>query len=82
MTFAGGHTSGEQQHWVYVGTTPGGLDLASQDMTGHTATVSNLPNGTIHVRYWTKLASGCTYTDQQYTKPAPTPPPIVSPAPG
>ena len=69
VTFTGEHTSADQQHWLYVGTTPGGKNLFTQDMgTGHTVTVSNLPSiGTIHVRYWTKFASGWTFTDQQYT---------------
>jgi extracellular elastinolytic metalloproteinase len=69
VTFTGGHTNADQQHWLYVGTTSGGSDLFNQDLgTGHSATVSNLPsNGTIHVRYWTRFASGWEYTDQQYT---------------
>jgi subtilisin family serine protease len=69
VTFAGGHTAADLQHYLYVGTSPGGSNFSVQNLgTGHSATVSGLPStGTIHVRYWTRFASGWVYTDQSYT---------------
>jgi hypothetical protein len=86
VTFTGGHTAADLQHWLYVGTSPGESDLLSRDLgTGHTADVGGLPSGgTIYVRYWTRFASGWQLTDQQYTMSVapPVAPAIVTPAPG
>ncbi len=84
VTFTGGHTSADVQHFLWVGTSPGGFDLWNQDLgTGHSAVVSGLPtSGTIHVRYTTVSSAGYKYTDQQYTMAVTVAPPIPSPAPG
>jgi hypothetical protein len=86
VTFTGGHTGSDLQHWLYVGTTPGNYQIFTQDLgTGHGAMVNGLPNsGTIYLRYWTRFADGWHLTDQQYTMnvTAPSAPFIVSPAPG
>ena len=85
VTFTGGHTSADLQHWLYLGTTQGASDLFSQDMgNGHTVTVSGLPHsGTIWVRYWTRFSAGWASTDQSYTMNVGTgAPPIITPTPG
>ena len=71
VTFTGGHTSADLQHWLYFGTTQGASDLFSQDLgMGHTVTVGGLPHsGTIWVRYWTRFSAGWAFTDQSYTRP-------------
>jgi glucose/arabinose dehydrogenase len=71
VTFTGGHTSADGQHWLFVGTTAGAYDLFTRDLgSGHAATVSGLPaTGTIYVTYWTYFAGiGWTSTSQQYTR--------------
>jgi hypothetical protein len=86
VTFTGGHAAGDLQHWLYVGTTPGGYELFSQDLgSGHTATVNGLPtSGTVYVRYWTRFAGGWQLTDQPYTMSVVSsgPPAIACPGPG
>ena len=86
VTFTGGHTASDLQHWLYVGNTRGGANLFDQDMgTGHTATVFGLPtSGTIWVRYWTLFSSGWAFTDQSYVMNVTTTtvPAILSPTPG
>jgi hypothetical protein len=61
VTFTGGHTSQDTEHWLYVGTSVGAKNLhdsGSMD-TGHTTTVSGLTtSGTIHVRWWSRNSSG------------------------
>ena len=71
VTFQGGHTGADLQHWLYVGTSQGAQDLFSGNMgRGHTATVPNLPNsGTIWVRCWTLFSSGWVFSDQSYLTP-------------
>ena len=61
VTFTGGHTSQDLEHWLEVGGNVGGNNLYDSGSmgTGHTATVSGLPtSGTIYVRYWTQHADG------------------------
>jgi serine protease len=70
VTFTGGHTGADLQHFLHVGTLQGGNDIASLDLgTGHTVEV-NLPASTagttIWVRYWTRFPAGWFLTDQQY----------------
>ena len=70
VSFTGGHTGADLQHFLHVGTIQGSDDIASQDLgTGHT-TVVNLPASTagttIWVRYWTRFPAGWFSTDQQY----------------
>src|SRR5262249_2556379 len=72
VTFTGGHTAADLEHWLYVGSTGvGSFNLFNQDLgSGHSATWSGLPAGsTIYVRYWTLFGSGWVFSDQQYTRP-------------
>jgi hypothetical protein len=87
VTFTGGHTGTDLQHWLFVGTTPRAYDLVNRDLgTGHATTVSGLPaSGTIHVTFWTLFSGrGWLAASQQYTMSVlpPQPSPITSPAPG
>ena len=85
VTFIGGHTASDLQHTLAIGTSPGGNTLWNQDLgTGHSATVTGLPNtGTIYVRYSTRFSDGRQFTDQSYTMSVVVnvAPSITSPAP-
>src|SRR5262249_161729 len=84
VTFTGGHTASDPH------PSPPPLPLPAANappprsaLTGHSATVTNLPNtGTIWVRYWTLFGSTWAWTDQQYTMNVSAAPPITSPTPG
>lgn len=76
ITFTGGHTSQDEQHWLSVGSTPQGNQFYHQSLgTGHTVTVGEPPllpllptSGMLHVRYWTyKNGSGWEWKDYIYT---------------
>ena len=93
VTFTGGHSSQDSQHWLYVGTSLGANNLHDSGSmgTGHSRTVSGLStSGTIYVRWWSLSGSSWYKTDQTYTMSVGSggggsgtfPPPISSPAPG
>jgi len=93
VTFTGGHSSQDLEHWLYVGTSVGANNLHdSKSMgTGHSRTVSGLPtSGTIYVRWYTRNSSGWSKQDHTYTMSVggsgggsgSFPPPMSSPAPG
>jgi uncharacterized protein YodC (DUF2158 family) len=91
VTFTGGHTSQDTEHWLYVGTSVGANNLHDSGSmgTGHTRTVTGLPtSGTIHVRWYTKNSSGSwlrqdhTYTMNADGGGGAFPPPMATPAPG
>ncbi|GJL50486.1 MAG: hypothetical protein NPIRA01_17130 [Nitrospirales bacterium] len=69
VTFTGGHTSQDQEHWLAVGTTANNPNLYNRSMgNSHTTTVSGLPtSGTIHVQYWTLNNSGWAFKQHTYT---------------
>ena len=85
VTFTGGHVSGDLQHWIYVGTAGvGSANILNRGLgTGHSITVSGLPNsGTIYVRYWTRCSSGWLSSDHTYQMNVCTAQPLISPRPG
>jgi len=68
VTFTGGHTSQDYQHWMYVGSTPTNGDYygGAGDMNHH-FTVSGLPSsGTIYVRYFTRTSSTSAWEPQTH----------------
>jgi parallel beta-helix repeat protein len=69
VTFSGGHSSQDAQHWVYVGSTPEGKDYYAGDMDGnHQFTVSGLPStGTIYVRYLSRTSSTSAWQTQAHS---------------
>ena len=70
VTFTGGHTSQDLEHWLEIGTTVGAANLYQSGTMGtaHTRAVSGLPtSGTIYVRYWTRNSSGWSKQDHSYT---------------
>ena len=73
VTFAGGHTSGDSMHALWVGTTQGGRNLFKGPIVNHRQLVTGLPRqGTIYVRYWSlkgknsSSASGWSFKDHVY----------------
>ena len=69
VTFIGGHTTQDLEHWLYVGTSVGAKNLHNSGSlgTGHTRAVSGLPtSGTIHVRWWSRNSSGWQWQDHSY----------------
>ena len=75
------------RYWLYVGSTPGGADLWSQDQgTNLSTTVSGLPidGRTLYVRLYSVIGGVWSFNDYTYTA-AGTPPAVaelLSPAPG
>jgi parallel beta-helix repeat protein len=69
VTFSGGHSSQDAQHWVYVGSTPEGKDYYAGEMDGnHQFTVSGLPStGTIYVRYMSRTSSTSAWQTQAHS---------------
>lgn len=58
------------KYFLYVGTTPGGSDLASVDVgTNLSQTVANLPTdgSTVYVTLWSRLSSGWQFNAYTYT---------------
>ena len=69
-TFQWSATSGAQQYWFYMGSTPGGYNIANVN-TGlnRSVQISNIPRGgqMLYVRVWVLLSTGSwTYSDYQY----------------
>ncbi|MEX2491716.1 MAG: hypothetical protein WD425_08130 [Nitrospirales bacterium] len=80
VTFTGGHAVRGEQHWVYVGSTPGGKDYYFGKLNeSHRFTVTGLPsNGTIYVQYLTRTRKKSAWQTQTHAyrmlvngKPAP-----------
>ena len=74
VTFTGGHTSQDTNHWLYVGTSRGAKNLYDSGALGttHAVTATGLPTtGTIYVRYWSTnvgdSTSGWVFHDHTYT---------------
>jgi hypothetical protein len=69
VTFTGGHTSQDFQHWVQVGSTPGGSQFYAGTVDGnHQITVSGLPStGTIYVRYNTRTSSSSSWDSHTHS---------------
>ncbi len=70
ITFTGGHTSQDLEHWLEIGTSVGAANLFQSGTMGtaHTRNVSGLPtSGTIYVRWWTRRSSGWDKQDHTYT---------------
>ena len=78
--------TGVTGYYLWIGTTPGGYDLANQGpFSGTTATVTLPINGApIYVRLWTFLNGGATqlYNDYTYTEATPSAAAITSPSNG
>ncbi|MEX2493397.1 MAG: right-handed parallel beta-helix repeat-containing protein [Nitrospirales bacterium] len=98
VTFTGGHSSENAQHWVYVGSTSGGSNYYSGGVNGsHQFSVSGLPSsGTIYVRYLSRTSSTSAWQSKTHaytmsvgsssggttTTTSSFPPSVSSPAPG
>ena len=69
VVFTGAHTSQDYQHWVTVGTSPGGSQFgAGSPNANHQFTASGLPStGTIYVRYYTRTSSGSNWESKTYS---------------
>lgn len=70
VTFEWLAVAGASEHWLYVGSTPGGLDYYSKSMGTATAlTLFGLPSdgSTLYVRIWTKQNGSWRFTDGEYT---------------
>jgi len=78
--------AGATAYYLWIGSTPGGYDLANMGpFTGTNATVTLPTNGTmIYVRLWTFFNGGATqlYNDYTYTEFAPSAAAITSPSNG
>jgi hypothetical protein len=69
-TFSWNRPAATTQVWLYVGTTPGGLNIYSaSEGTGTFRVVSGLPtNGsTVYVRLWSFMGGVWRYIDYYYT---------------
>ncbi len=95
ITFKGGHTSQDLEHWLWVGSSVGTKDLHNSGSmgTGHTRTVSGLPkSGSIYVQWWTRNSSGWKLSNHTYKMNVASsgggggtisfPPPMAEPVPG
>ncbi len=78
--------AGTTAYYLWIGTTPGGYDLANMGpFTGTSATVTLPTNGApIYVRLWTFFNGGATqlYSDSTYSEFVPTAAAITSPSNG
>jgi hypothetical protein len=71
VTFTGGHTNQDTEHWLSIGSGTHLWDnlIFHQPLgTEHTRTVSGLPtSGTLYVRWWSKNSSGSSWQFQDHT---------------
>jgi hypothetical protein len=69
VTFTGGHANQGEQHWVYVGSTPGGKDYYFGEVSeSHQFTVTELPSsGTIYVQYLTRTSRRSAWQTQTHS---------------
>jgi len=59
---------GATDFWIYVGTTPGGSDLFNSEMNMATSqVVTNIPDGTMYVRLWTRVGTTWYFRDYTYS---------------
>ena len=82
-TFTWNAATGASSYYLWVGTTPGGYDLANQGpFTGTSANVTLPTNGTtIYVRLWTWINGSPLHNDYTYTEASVAAAAITSPAP-
>ncbi len=82
-TFTWNAATGANSYYLWVGTTPGGYDLANQGpFTGTSATLTLPTNGTtIYVRLWTWINGTPFHNDYTYTEASVAAAAITSPAP-
>jgi hypothetical protein len=68
-TFTWSAATGASSYYLWVGTTPGGYDLANMGpFSGTSATVTLPTNGTtIYVRLWPWINGGATQLHNDYT---------------
>ena len=72
FTWTGG--TNVTRYWLYVGSTPGGADLWSQDQgTNLSTTVTGLPvdKRTLYVRLYSVIGGVWNFTDYTYTAAGP-----------
>ncbi|MGB7267025.1 MAG: Ig-like domain-containing protein [Terracidiphilus sp.] len=78
-------SGGVTGYYLWIGTTPGGYDLANMGPFSGTSATVNLPTSgaTIYVRLWTFLNGGATqlHNDYTYTESTVATAAITSPAP-
>ena len=81
-TFTWNAVTGASQYYLWIGTTPGGTDLAQAGTSG-TSYTANLPtNGaTIYVRLYTQINGQLQYNSYTYTEYMPVPAAMISPVP-
>jgi uncharacterized protein YkwD len=67
-TFAWTNSTGAQQYFFYIGTTPGSNNLFGQSMgLSRSVTITGFgQSGTVYIRLWTLLATGWQYNDYAY----------------
>ncbi len=93
IPFTGGRATGAIHYFAFVGTTKGARNIQTFNLrTTPTFTVRTPASGIMHVRYWTRFATGginntgWTFTDQQYRigpgGGSNVPPAILTPRPG
>ena len=81
-TFTWNAVTGASQYYLWIGTTPGGTDLAQAGTSGTSYTVSLPTNGaTIYVRLYTQINGQLQYNSYTYTEYMPVPAAMISPVP-
>src|SRR5437016_3505363 len=67
-TFTWNAGSGNDDFWLYVGTTSGGREILSEEQgTRTTRTLSNLPVGAIYITLWSRCSSSQQWSLNQYS---------------
>ena len=82
-TFTWNAVTGASQYYLWIGTTPGGTDLAQAGTAG-TSYTANLPvsGATIYVRLYTQINGQLQYNSYTYTEYTSAPATMISPVPG
>jgi len=84
-TFTWSAGVGVAEYWIWIGTSPGTLNLYDANQGANTsATVTGLPiNGaTLYVRLFSWINGAWQYNDYTYTAASPSKAVMISPAPG
>ncbi len=84
VTFTWAVGPGVSAMYLWIGSTPGGNDLANFGTTTETWYLATLPNDgrTLYTRLWSKIDGTMTYTDATYTAATGSRAVMISPTPG